>query len=410
MLAASDNPQKLEWPRGIVCFGGEDWWYHNRGHCDIQFMRQYARHGRVLYVNSVVMRKFNVSEGAMFWHRLARKSRSIMRGLVRVSDSYWVYSPVTAPVHHFRWARPANQWLLRAQVRLAARRLGLRDPLVWVNCPAACDTALALPRSALVYQRTDRYEDHPGVDSDVITHYDRRLKAAADLTFYSNFEFCQEEAHTCRHAAYVEHGVDYELFAGAADDPTIPPELRGIDCRVVGFFGGIDEHKFNMTLSADVARRLPDLTFVFVGKASMDCSPLVSQPNVMMLGQRAYEQIPHYGKRFDVCILPFNQNRWIEAMNPIKLKEYLALGKPVVATPFRELARYTHLVRIGEDADQFASAIREALSDDSSAAAAARRSQVERHSWHSKAVEVLQRLPAGRNRRGSDVAAATGSV
>ncbi len=391
MLTACENvtAQALVWPANVVCFGGEDWWYHNRGHCDIQFMRQFARHGSVLYINSIVMRKFNVGEGAMFWKRVRRKLKSITRGLVPVDERFTVYSPVTAPVHHWPGARGINQFCLRQQVRWGMRRLGMRRPLVWVNMPAACDTALALPRSGLVYQRTDRFEDHPGVDRERIRAFDRRLKEAADLTFYSNRAFYEEEADQCRRAAYIEHGVDYDQFVAAAEAADPPADVADLPRPIVGFFGGIDSHKFNLPLIAEVARRLPDLTFVFVGKASIDTAPLARLANVHLLDQRAYEEIPRYGAAFDVCVLPFNQNRWIAAMNPIKLKEYLALGKPVVATPFGELSGYAGLVHVADGAEAFAEAVRRALSDNSAEAISARRARVATHSWHRKAEDVL---------------------
>ena len=392
MSVTVDESTGVRWPTSVVCFGGEDWWYHNRGHCDMQMMRQFARHGRVLYVNSIVMRKLNITEGVMFWRRLARKARSIARGLVRVSDGFSVYSPVTAPVHHLPGARSLNERLLREQVRLAMRRMGLGNPLIWVNCPAACDTALALPRAALVYQRTDRYEEHPGVDTEQITRYDRTLRRRADLTFYCNRELYEQEAGQCRKAVYVPHGVDYERFAHASRDPRTPPDMRGLDRPVVGFFGAIDSHKFNLPLMDAVAERMSDITFVLVGAPSVDCTALERHSNVVMLGQRDYDEIPHYGKCFDVCVMPFNRNRWVEAINPIKLKEYLALGKPVVTTSFGELAGYDGLVRVADDAAGFASAIRAALGDTASEAMAARRSSVAGHSWYNKAAEVLEAL------------------
>ncbi|UCC30682.1 MAG: glycosyltransferase [Phycisphaerales bacterium] len=382
----------MQWPPCVVCFGGEDWWYHNRGHCDMQFMRSFSRHGRVLYINSIVMRKFNVSEGKVFLHRMIRKTRSIFRGLVRVSDAFWVYSPVAAPVHHLSWARAANERLVREQVRGVLRCLRMHRPLIWVNCPAACDTALALPRWRLVYQRTDRYEEHPGVDREQITRYDRTLRQRADLTFYSNRQLYSHEVRDCRRAAYVEHGVDYEMFGYAARDPWVPAEVRNLRHPIAGFFGAIDEHKFNVPLITDVATRLSYVTFVFVGNASIDCTALASLPNVVMVDQRPYEQIPHYGKCFDVCIMPFQQNRWIDAFNPIKLKEYLALGKPVVTTAFGELKEYGSLVHIAVDAASFAHAIGYALANESPDAIKRRRDRAVRHSWSSKARQVLSML------------------
>ena len=65
----------------FLCFGDSDWWYHNHGHMDIQLMRQYARFTKVLYVNSIVLRKFNIHEGKIFLHRLNRKLRSIACGM-----------------------------------------------------------------------------------------------------------------------------------------------------------------------------------------------------------------------------------------------------------------------------------------------------------------------------------------
>lgn len=96
---------------------------------------------------------------------------------------------------------------------------------------------------------------------------------------------------------------------------------------VVGFFGGLDDHTSDIALVTEAARRATDMTFVFVGSVSADVSGLRALPNVQLLGQRPYEQIPHYGKCFDVAIMPWRQNRWIQACNPIKLKEYLAVGE-----------------------------------------------------------------------------------
>jgi glycosyltransferase involved in cell wall biosynthesis len=377
---------------GVLCFGGEDWWYHNRGHCDMQFMRQFARLGPVLYVNSIMMRKPNLGEGRMFLRRLARKVRSMARGLIRVPEGFQVYSPVTAPVHHVRWFRALNDRLLRGQIRRAMRRAGLTTPLVWVNCPAACDTALALSRWAMVYQRTDRYEEYPGVDARQIELYDRKLKATADLVFFSNRRLYEEEKDQCRKAAYVDHGVAYELFAAAERNPWIPPEMRSVRRPVAGFYGGIDRHTVDLRLLEHIVAALPDVTFVFIGKASVDCTPLLRRPNVVMIDQRPYEQIPHYGKCFDVCLMPWNQNRWIEACNPIKLKEYLALGKPVVSTPFPQLAEYEDLVLTARTPEDFSACIRRVLAAGHEVPRSRMRDVARRSSWHRQALHIVSLL------------------
>lgn len=374
---------------GVLCFGGEDWWYHNRGHADMQFMQQLAHFGPVVYVNSIVMRKPNIGEGRLFLRRVSRKVRSVRRGLVHVTEHFSVYSPLSAPVHHWVVGRTINKALLRAQIRVAMQRVCLRRPLVWVNCPAACDVACTLTRNSLVYQRSDRYEDFPGVDRCQISRYDRRLKSQANLTFFSNYQLYEEERTQCRKAAYVDHGVDYELFASAKDDPLIPSEMQGLRHPIAGFVGGIDAHTFDLSLILDVIRLLPEWTFVFVGHASIDCSELMKCENVLLTGKRGYEEVPHYGKCFDVCLMPWNQNRWIEACNPIKLKEYLALGKPIVTTPFPELASYGGLVHIATTGTEFAEGIRASLRENSGALEDLRRERVQRHTWAARCRELL---------------------
>jgi glycosyltransferase involved in cell wall biosynthesis len=252
--------------------------------------------------------------------------------------------------------------------------------------------ALELRRAALVYQRTDRYEEYPGVDVDAIRGFDRALKAEAEVTFYVNRLLFERERGECRNAYLLDHGVDYDLFAHAENDPWVPEDMRGVRRPVVGFFGGIDDHTSDVSLVTEVAREASDLTFIFVGSISANVSELRALPNVRLLGQRSYEQVPHYGKCFDVAIMPWRQNRWIEGCNPIKLKEYLALGKPVVSTPFPELERYDGFVYRASGQVGFVAAIRRALSEDSVNRRAARRERVKAHTWDAKAEEVRQAI------------------
>ena len=97
MTVHSCNDEPTSRFDGVICFGGEDWWYHNRGHHDMQMMRHLAHRMPVLYVNSIGMRTPSPGEGRMFLTRVRRKLRSVRRGLVRVSDGFSVFSPILIP-------------------------------------------------------------------------------------------------------------------------------------------------------------------------------------------------------------------------------------------------------------------------------------------------------------------------
>ena len=133
----------------VVCFAGSDWWYKNRNHLDARLMKILERSGNILYVNSIVMQKPNISEGKKFAEKLIRKVKSICRGLKKSGDRFWVYSPLSLPVHHIVWLRALNRIIVQFQVWLVSRILSLRNPIVWVACPAACDIAINMKKSRL---------------------------------------------------------------------------------------------------------------------------------------------------------------------------------------------------------------------------------------------------------------------
>jgi glycosyltransferase involved in cell wall biosynthesis len=377
----------------FICFGGEDWWYHNRAHTDMQLMRRFSRTSTTVYVNSIMMRRHKIIGGNRFTEKVVRKIRSILRGLNKSDAGFWVYSPFTLPVHHISWARPLNEVILRYQILRLTRKLQLTAPVVWVACPAACDTAIKMEKAKLVYQRTDRYEDDPNVDRDVILDYDRKLKANADITVYVNELLYDEEAAQCKNAFFMDHGVDYEMFSKAELDSKKPDDMTGIRKPIVGYFGALDGHKLDTDFLEAVAERLPDVSFVFIGKPSLDCSGLSAKKNVWMLGQKDYEQIPHYGKCFDVAVLPWRINKWTEAANPIKFKEYLALGKPVVSTPsFSELQQYKDVVYEADSPEEFAECIKKACAEDNPELVEKRKQRVAQNSWDSKAEQVFGEL------------------
>ena len=384
-----NNQKKVD----VLCFGGEDWWYHNRGHIDMQLMRRFSQLGTTVYVNSIIMQKPNLAQGRNFIRKLIRKTKSILTGLRKTDIGFWVYSPLSLPVHHVSWARGLNQAILHYQIRRVTRKLGIRHPVVWVACPAACDVAVKMRKSKLVYQRTDRFEEYPNVDGRIVTQYDRKLKMSADLTIFVSHSLYEQERSQCRHAFFLDHGVDYEMFACAEQNPYKPEDITHIPRPIIGFFGAIDDHSSDIPFIEKLIDLLPEMSFVFVGKASSDVSSLKSRKNIWLLGQKPYEMIPHYGKYFDVAILPWRQNCWTEAANPIKVKEYLALGKPFVSTPvFMELHQYCDVTYIGRTPEEFAARIEQALREDCPEKIAARKEKVRNETWDSKAELVLEEL------------------
>ena len=374
---------------GIICIGGEDWWYHNRGHFDFQIMRRLAKHRPVLFVNSIAVRMPSISEKSQFAARIGRKLKSLARGLVRVENNFWVFSPFSVPGES---GRMLTNWALAPQIRLAARRAGIKRPILWIHCPAGAKLAEEIPHSALVLQRTDRFEAFPEADPDIVGRQIKALKRVADLVVYCNPALMNEEQAEVQRQILITHGVDLETFvaAGKRRGPG-PGDVAQLKRPRVGFIGGIDAHTFDPPLFNKVVKEMLDVEFVLVGGCSLK-EGWCPWTNVHLLGRKPYEVIANYMAAMDVLIMPWNDSEWIKACNPIKLKEYLAVGRPVVTTDFPALGRYRDLVRVASGARSFAKAIREALAEPYDAERA--RARIASESWDAKAEYLAEQLEA----------------
>ncbi|MCH9808769.1 MAG: glycosyltransferase [Alphaproteobacteria bacterium] len=374
---------------GIICIGGEDWWYHNRGHFDFQIMRRLAKRWPVLFVNSLGVRMPGLSDSRVFAQRIGRKLKSLSRGLVEAEPGFFVFSPVTAPG---RLAEQMASWALAPQIRLASRRAGLKRPLLWVHCPAGAKLTQEIPAAGVVMQRTDRFEAFPEADPELVGSQIAHLKSRADLVVYAAPHLMMEEKDEVQRQLLVTHGVDFDAFLAAgleqdrlrlpgSGDRCGPADMEGIARPRIGFIGGVDRHTFDPDLYISVAGLLPQMQFVMVGGCSLP-EDWCQLANVHQLGRKPYDEVASYMAAMDVLIMPWNKSDWIAGCNPIKLKEYLAVGRPVVTTDFAALDPWRDLVSVADGAEDFATAITRAVEQPFDASAG--RSRVRFESWDAK--------------------------
>ena len=343
---------------GIICIGGEDWWYHNRGHFDFQIMRRLATRWPVLFVNSLGLRVPKLSDNKLFAKRITRKLRSLSRGLEKIENQFWVFSPFSIPGST---GERLSNWALSPQIRWAARRAGIKRPLLWVHCPAGAALTGKLGEKFVVLQRTDRFEAFPEADPTIVKGQIAHLKSTADLVVYAAPLLMAEEQGEVARQVLITHGVDVDRFISAGEHPVqTPADVADIPSPRVGFIGGLDAHTFDPPMFKSVAERMPDIQFVMVGGSSLG-DDWCSLPNVHFLGRKPYDEVADYMAACDCLIMPWNHSQWIKACNPIKLKEYLAVGRPVVTTDFDALEGWRDVVTVATGAESFTAAIRRAL-------------------------------------------------
>ncbi|GAB4142685.1 MAG: glycosyltransferase family 1 protein [Planctomycetota bacterium] len=379
----------------VICFCGTDWWYQNRAHSDFQWMTRVARTRKVLAVNSIGMRMPMPGKSTMPFRRIWRKVRSAMRGLRRPLPDvpgFAVMTPALIPFYGNATARRWNARLVRAQVERAARRLGIVSPHVIVTPPTAFDVAKDMPRATLAYNRSDRHAAFAEAPGGLIADLEEKLFRTADLVLYSSRALLEaERARVGDRGRFLDHGIDLERFRSCRCRRGAL-EARGIRRPIVGFFGGIENYVVDIDLLERVAVAHPEWSLVLIGDAALPMDRLTRHPNVHWLGFRPYEEIPRLGADFDVALMPWLDNDWISACNPIKLKEYLALGLEIVTTPFPEAEHYRDLLHIARGPRDFVAAIEAVLGG--RRAGGDRDAVLERADWQARADELLDLLDA----------------
>jgi glycosyltransferase involved in cell wall biosynthesis len=298
----------------------------------------------------------------------------------------------------FPLANRINSRLTGLRIRRAARGLEGRHVL-WLYDPTAFELVGHVGEDLTVYDVVDDYVEQVGPDARR-----RRFAAAADaeaasrsqVVFATTSGLYERQLARNPETHLVRNGADFAHFAhpnGAA------PELHALPGPVVGFAGNLTSEKVDFDLIEAVARARPEWRIVLVGPAAEDARAGLERvsrlPNVHALGFRPYDVLPSYVGGFAVGLIPYRATAYTRNCSPLKVFEYLAAGKAVVASGVPELAGMEPDVALVEGADAFVAAIEAALGDDSPDAVARRRALAQKNTWEGRTERLLD-LVGGR--------------
>jgi glycosyltransferase involved in cell wall biosynthesis len=380
--------------RSIVCVGFADWdaeVWTNQQH----LMSRLAQDNTVLFVESLGLRRPQLA-GA----DVRRVVRRLVRGLggPRERDGVHVLSPLVLPWHRHPSVRALNGVLLRASVRRAARRLGLREIVLWAYVPHAEAVVRPLAPVTVVYHVVDDIGAQKGVDATSFGEVESRFLSHVDLVVTSAPALT--ERMRSRAAALLEapNVADTRLFATALEAGPVDPGLADLAGPVLLFTGAVVATKLDVDLLVEVARRHPEWTFVLAGPVgagdpSTDVSTLRALDNVRLLGPRPQRDLPALCRGADVGVIPYAVNALTRSVFPMKVYEYLAAGLPVVATPLPALDGVADVVT-ADGPSEFVAAIARLLEREDRGAREARSRRARSHSWEARLDELAEALDA----------------
>ncbi len=372
----------------IICFASAS--YKARSWVNVQhIMSRLAGANRILYVESPGLRSFRISS-KLDVARLFSRLRRVIGGMTTPAPNLHVLSVWGIPFCRRGPVERLNLWLFRRQVRRAAQKLSFRRPIVWSFLPTMADCGTALDPRLVIYHCVDDYSANPGVNSRAIAQAESAMLRRADVVFTTSRPLYDEKRCMNARTHYVPNVADASIFR---PDVAVCDAIARLRTKpVIGFVGNISQYKVDLELIERSARQRPEWNWVLVGPIgygdpATDVSALRAVPNVFFLGEAPHEEVPSYVAGMDVCIIPFRRNDSTAHSFPMKFHEFLAMGKPVVATDLPSLAEFREFFYAVSDDDDFIPAIERALKEPPSLAQ--RRILVAReNSWERRIREI----------------------
>ena len=343
--------------RDILCFS-HDWTGDPLSKTHL--MRVLAKENRILWINAIANRMPTTSSKDL--SRIYNKLKSFTEPIREVEPNIFVLNPLAIPAYGNKTVVSLNQRSLVRQVKKAMRKLGFANVVNMVFNPAAGMIAGKLGESELIYYCVDEYTAFTG--SSALKEIEEKLFRDADLVVVSAEKLYTDKKHFNPNTHVIRHGTDWRHFRTALDDATkVPDEIANLPGPIIGFHGLLADW-IDFELIKKTAAHFKNGSVVLIGKIAVDAEQKVKildgVPNIHFLGRKPYADLPSYCKGFDVALNPFAINELTLAANPLKVREYLAAGLPVVSTDIPEV-RVLDDCLVGTSHDDFILKIEHAL-------------------------------------------------
>lgn len=372
-------------------------WDNAYSSVSLSFTREFVKHNRVFYINH----PYTVKDFVKGWSQPMVKARRQDMLLNRMRyetipdlpEVIAVQPPLTVPIN---WMNPGKQYdkwfainnkIILNTIRQVIKDHNIKD-FIYLNCFNPY-YAGALPKEfgakLSIYQCIDdmteeTYTAKHGarIEEDAIRN--------SDIAFVTSRNLHRLKKHLNPNTYVLHNAVDITIFEKALDGPLPrPKELEGVKGKIIGFTGNINEYRLNYPLFKQIAEQNPDKTLVLVGPLNSDCYKvygLDKMPNVILTGGKHIRELPAFLQHFDVTIIPFLKNKLTASIYPLKINEYLAAGKPVVATNFSEdIFSFADVVYIADDEKAFLQAINKAIAENSAELIEKRVQTAKQNTW-----------------------------
>lgn len=374
----------------ILCLSNTHWECHPG--CMQEIMSRLARTNKILYVNRplTLVSPFSGNEEISGLRQIVEAA---LRPYERKGNLCVATPPMILPLRYLRISETINSKILSLWLEKTVHRVKIRPSIVWTYLPESLRIVKRISRRLSLYHSVD---DHSAANfwwnsQKTIRTREIELLKDVDLVIATSRNLQRILRQANPHCYFIPNAGNYGLFSKAAFPETqIPSEIADIKKPLVGYFGTINSDRLNLEW-LEYAATKSKYSFVFIGRkpqVRFDVSRLTRLNNVHFFGFKEQAELPGYLKAVDVCIMPSVNTRMNDSVFPLKLFEYLAAGKPVVATRTKELSCYDQMVSLVGSREEFLAAITTEIKNDNVHSRNTRMEFASNNTWESRVDEI----------------------
>jgi teichuronic acid biosynthesis glycosyltransferase TuaH len=385
--------------RDIIVYGLQPWDLGIASTCKYTALEM-SKHNRVLYVSPPLQRKF-----AMFHKELpeVQKRIRVIKGeepdLEQINENMWTLFPNTI-VESINWIKSAaafnffnkfNDKRFARQIKKTADKLGFSNYILFN------DNSMINGFYLKEYLKPDIFI-YLLRDAVILVPYHKlhgsrlqpQIIAKADIAVTNSDFFADYARNTNPNSHMIGQGCDLTRYNDTDGKLKIPDDLKDIKKPVIGYVGFLTEIRLDIEVLVHIAEQKPEWSLVLVGPEddAFKNSKLHELSNVIFLGRKRPDELAEYIKGFDVALNPQIVNPITDINYPLKIDEYLAMGKPTVATKTTFMEYFRDHTYLPSTKEEYVTEIEKALKEDSPQLAEERIAVASSHSWENFVAKI----------------------
>lgn len=258
-----------------------------------------------------------------------------------------IVSPFMLPFTQFSLVRKFNQFQVQRKVNDALKANNITKPITIASVLNACDFVGLFNEKLKIYFCVDEFSLWPGLDMQLVSGFEKKLIAASDLIIVTSEPLSLTKGNK---PPIITHGVEFEHF-------NIGQKSQKSNPFKICYFGLFDERS-NQDMILKIANEIQESEIHIIGNVVCSVKALKEKNNIKFHGPVTYAQLPTAIKEMDLFILPYKKNELTHFINPLKLKEYLSTGRPVVATDLPEVVKLKDYLFVRSETDDWVATIK----------------------------------------------------